>query len=95
MYCLHCGSCCNTMSPINHKKCPYVIEINYNRQIFYFCKIYDKRPSECINHKFDSRFCPIGMSKLKIKEQMNPIEWMRQRIENGFFLINKQIRIVG
>jgi len=49
------------MSPLGNP-CPKLIE----REGIYLCSDYQNRPKQCKNHKFDSRFCPIGLSLLKI-----------------------------
>ena len=78
MDCLHCGDCCLRISPIStsYGPCPYLIKDG----TFYFCKVYDRRPSECRSHKFDFRFCPIGIEKLGISE---PTE-IAIRIDDGY-----------
>lgn len=47
---------------------------------FIFCEIYEKRPEECVNHKFHSRFCPIGMDVLKLDDS----DKVRARIDSGW-----------
>ena len=78
MYCLHCGDCCKRMSPITGKgePCPNIIE----NGDFVFCSKYEDRPEECKNHGFPSRFCPIGIDMLELKNT----EDIRQRIDEGF-----------
>jgi hypothetical protein len=76
MYCLYCGDCCLRMSPISTPNpCPHLIQDG----TFYFCRIYDRRPDERRKHSFPSRFCPIGMDKLKL----NTPEKVAQRIDEG------------
>jgi hypothetical protein len=77
MYCLHCGDCCKRMSPIsNSEPCPHIITDG----IYTFCGIYKDRPRECVNHKFQARFCPVGLYVLKLTDI---IEIQIQR-ENGY-----------
>jgi len=78
MNCLHCGDCCLRMSPMSasYDPCPHLIEDG----TFYFCGIYDRRPGECRLHKFDFRFCPIGIEKLGLS---NPTE-IAIRIDEGY-----------
>jgi Fe-S-cluster containining protein len=65
------------MSPISAPKpCPYLIQDG----TFYFCKIYDKRPEQCIKHGFSARFCPIGIEKLGL----DTLDKIRQRIDDGW-----------
>jgi Fe-S-cluster containining protein len=49
------------MSPINGGECPHLIW----KDKYCFCTIYESRPKECSNHKFDTQFCPIGLSHFK------------------------------
>ena len=62
MNCLHCGNCCLTMSPLNQGHCPIVKQ----EGTFYLCGDYERRPKECRNHEYHTRFCPIGMDVLKL-----------------------------
>lgn len=80
MECLHCGDCCLRLSPLI-QKAPYWNIIKKGN--FFFCKIYPKRPLECKNHKYYTRFCPIGLSKLKLKT----IDDIRFRIDKGWSII--------
>ena len=34
----------------------------------YLCADYEHRPEQCANHRFPSRFCPIGVSVLGFVE---------------------------
>jgi hypothetical protein len=81
MYCLYCGDCCKRMSPItgNGDPCPRLI----TKGSLHFCSTYNNRPSECENHKFSSRFCPIGIDMLKLSD----IEDIRKRIDDGWKII--------
>lgn len=80
MYCLYCGDCCKRFSPIsNPEPCPYIIQID----TFYFCKIYDKRPKECIKHEYQTRFCPIGLDVLKLSNEANTRK-IQERIDTGW-----------
>ena len=74
--CLHCGDCCLRMSPISNP-CPHILK----KRDFFFCKQYTIRPTQCKNHNFDSRFCPIGLDKLKNKFH-NMVE-IAQHIDEG------------
>jgi len=80
MYCLHCGDCCLRMSPISSPApCPNIIRV----KDFFFCKVYENRPKECVSHQFDNRFCPVGLSKLGL----NDPDSVRLRIDIGFLII--------
>jgi len=65
MYCLHCGDCCNRMSPLNGGKCPKVIHIDD----YYICGDYKNRPKECYKHDFPCNVCPVGLSVLGINHK--------------------------
>ncbi|KKL97581.1 hypothetical protein LCGC14_1833020 [marine sediment metagenome] len=83
MECLHCGDCCLRMSPISQPNpCPHIIR----KGSFYFCNRYPDRPRQCANHNFDSRFCPVGLGKLKSK--FHNIKDIAQRIDKGYEMIN-------
>ena len=82
MYCLHCGDCCR-MSPLinDGDVCTHLIA----KDTFYFCGNYRNRPEQCKNHIYSfARFCPVGMSKLKLTDS----ESVRVRIEKGWEMIN-------
>ena len=77
MYCLHCGDCCLRMSPLSAPDpCPHLEQ----QGDFYFCKVYERRPEQCKKHDFPSRFCPIGMSILKL----DSLDAVRERIDEGW-----------
>lgn len=76
MDCLHCGDCCNRMSPLTEEECPYIVKDG----TFFFCSVYMKRPKECQSHEFHARFCPVGLSVLGL----NDINKIRIRIDDGF-----------
>jgi len=77
MNCLHCGDCCLRMSPLtNGSPCPK-LKLNGT---FYFCSVYENRPYQCYKHKFDSRFCPIGMDVLGLSDPQAAYA----RIEEGY-----------
>ena len=76
MDCLHCGDCCLRMSPINHGRCPIVVQ----KGTFYLCGDYKHRPVECKNHQFPARWCPIGMDVLKL-HYPDDLDKIRQRID--------------
>jgi len=84
MDCLHCGDCCKRMCPLNDgsEPCPHIVEVDD----FVFCCIYGKRPQQCVDHDFPSRFCPIGMSILKLKAA----DEVAARIDNGWRLISEK-----
>jgi hypothetical protein len=83
MDCLHCGDCCLRMSPISAPQpCPKLLIYGS----FFFCNDYENRPTECRNHYFDSRFCPIGLNVLKPRS----LDWIRARIDAGFEKISKK-----
>lgn len=66
MYCLRCGHCCKTMSPFTHPEpCPY---LTFDGDIAN-CSIYERRPKECRDHEYPSKFCPIGMDILKLDRE--------------------------
>ena len=67
MYCLRCGECCRTMSPLSHPNpCPH-LSMKGNIAI---CGIYEHRPEECKNHEYSfAKFCPIGMDVLKMDRE--------------------------
>jgi Fe-S-cluster containining protein len=80
--CLHCGDCCLRMSPFDSPNpCRYLIQ----KDNFYFCAIYDRRPEECRKHDFPAVLCPIGASKLNI----NSIPEAIKRLEEGSELLRK------
>lgn len=81
MHCLYCGDCCLRMSPKSSESCPDLIQDN----TFYFCKNYERRPEDCINHNFPSKYCPIGLSKLGLKNTQEIV----QRIDEGRKLIRE------
>jgi hypothetical protein len=82
MYCLYCGDCCKRMSPLTHPNpCPQLIK----RGTFYFCGTYDKRPTECKNHEYPARFCPIGIDVLKL--DINDTEALHKRVDDGWEII--------
>ncbi len=77
MYCLYCGDCCLRMSPLtNGTTCPKLKQDG----TFFFCSDYANRPDQCYRHKFDSQFCPIGMSVLKFKD----LSAVSLRIDEGW-----------
>lgn len=80
MYCLHCGDCCLRMSPISSPNpCPNLTQDG----TFYFCGTYESRPSECVNHRFPSLFCPIGMDILGLSYPRDT-EKIRIRLDEGY-----------
>lgn len=77
MYCLHCGDCCLRMSPLSFPEpCPNLIIDG----LYHLCKDYENRPQQCMDHRFEARFCPIGMSILKFN---NPTS-IQVHLENGY-----------
>ena len=78
MYCLHCGDCCNRMCPLGINPCPHVIQDDD----FYFCGNYEQRPEQCYKHKFDSRFCPVGIMTLKLNHE--DTREIQTRINDGW-----------
>ena len=85
MDCLHCGDCCKRMSPLSAPEpCPNIIEDGD----FCFCVNYNTRPEQCKNHKFPMRFCPIGLSILKL-EYPRDTEKIRNRLETGYMKTKK------
>ncbi len=79
MECLHCGDCCERMSPIS-SPCP---RIKKNGS-FIFCGAYENRPDDCIRHSHPFKWCPIGFEKLRMQ---NPQD-VAARIDAGYDLIN-------
>jgi len=90
MYCLYCGDCCKTMSPLmeedehgNKKPCKHLKE----NSGFYYCTIYNQRPEQCRKHGFpDSKFCPIGLDVLGIREHPEIVN----RVQFGEFHIESE-----
>lgn len=76
MVCLHCGDCCKRMSPFGGR-CPHIIE----KDSFVFCGIYEDRPDECVNHKFDSNICPVGQSVLNLSDDQ-----IYDRAKDGYWM---------
>jgi len=71
------------MSPISQPHpCPFLEFDGAIKGPIASCKIYDKRPKECVNHEYPSRFCPVGIDILKLDyedtvqriQHMQPIE---------------------
>jgi hypothetical protein len=84
MECLYCGDCCLRLFPLtNGTPCSYIYEIAQRDSTFFYCGIYKNRPIECKNHTFEQRFCPIGLSKLKLKT----IDEIRLRINDGWCFV--------
>lgn len=81
MNCLHCGDCCRRFSPLTSGvPCPNIKQDG----TFFFCSIYENRPDQCSQHKFDCRFCPIGMDFLKLDNPTRAYE----RINLGYLKLN-------
>jgi len=69
------------MSPISAPEpCPHIY---VKESTFYFCNIYERRPIECQNHNFPSRYCPIGVEKLGL----TTTEAIRERLDAGYALL--------
>lgn len=86
MNCLHCGDCCNRFSPLTndeHRPCPKVKQDG----TFFFCGDYENRPERCYKHKFDCRFCPVGMDTLGLKDPQAAY----MRIEQGYMKLKGPI----
>ena len=83
MQCVFCGDCCLRMSPLARagEPCPKLIQ----NETFFFCSDYVHRPKACKAHSFPFRFCPIGVTKLELKE---PIE-IAQRLDTGQDLLEE------
>jgi len=64
------------------KPCPYLKR--YKETKFYFCTINDHKPKCCRSFEFSHRFCPIGISVLKLKTP----EDIAERIDKGYFILN-------
>lgn len=82
MYCLYCGDCCKRMSPISEGQCPHLTQ----HKNFVFCSKYESRPQQCQKHEYPSRFCPIGIDLLKLKN----IDAIRERIDDGWEIIKRK-----
>ena len=83
MNCLHCGWCCQKMSPVSTPDpCPHLVEHKTPHGVFVLCGTYKTRPFQCKNHSFPSRACPVGMNVLGI---ISPDE-LRIRIDVGYAL---------
>lgn len=79
MACLHCGDCCERMSPLSAPDpCPHIERVG----TFVFCAVYAKRPEECRNHQMPYRFCPIGVEKLRLERA----DQVARRIDDGYAL---------
>jgi len=50
---------------------------------FIFCGCYNTKPTECKDHTFPYRFCPIGMDLLNLETP----DQVRKRIDDGFEFI--------
>jgi hypothetical protein len=74
MECLYCGDCCLRLAPLI--PCPSLVSDGD----FYFCMDYKGRPKQCKNHTYYGRFCPIGITKLKLD---NPMQ-VSVRIDEGY-----------
>ena len=86
MYCLHCGGCCQTMSP---KSAPFPCPDLVCVQGLYFCRCYERRPQICQDFYFDDQlFCPYGLNRLQLAyPDDKAILW--ERVEKGKQLIIK------
>jgi len=72
------------MSPLDQGCCPLVVkEKNY-----YYCSDYEHRPKECRNHEYPARFCPIGLTVLKLIYP-GDLDKIRERIDTGHARIGK------
>lgn len=82
MDCLHCGDCCERMSPLSAPNpCPYI----RREKSFVFCSRYARRPVECVRHQFPFRFCPIGVDKLG----MEYTDQIARRIDEGYAILKE------
>src|SRR3972149_7403636 len=86
MYCLHCGDCCLRFSPLGNP-CPKLLK----KDNFYFCGEYANRPQQCQDHDYPSRFCPIGIDVLKLRDP----DQVRMRIDEGHELLQILKRTEG
>lgn len=66
MKCISCGHCCRTMSPINHGRCPLLLETAAETGTVYHCADYENRPQECRDHTYPATVCPVGVSTLNL-----------------------------
>ena len=66
MECLACGDCCRRMSPVSGEDvpCPFLTTDG----TICSCAAYERRPAQCANHDFPSRFCPVGVSVLGLDD---------------------------
>jgi hypothetical protein len=77
MECLHCGDCCLRLSLLSAPEpCPKLVQDGD----FYFCGDYENRPVECQKHDFPTRFCPVGIEKLKLGDPLR----VSVRIDEGW-----------
>lgn len=67
MYCLRCGECCRTMSPLSDPEpCPKLTM----KSGVAICEIYEQRPEQCRKHEFSfAKFCPIGMDVMGLNRE--------------------------
>ncbi len=87
MHCLHCGWCCEKMSPLtNPEPCPHIEEIDGYK----FCGNYERRPRECVDHSMPGRFCPIGVSVLNLDSEAK----CKERIEIGNYVVRRKCTAV-
>lgn len=82
MECLSCGDCCKRMCPISPDPCKFLV----SKGTIHVCSVYDKRPKECVDHHFTSRYCPIGINVLNLKN----LDQIFKRIDEAWEFI-KQI----
>ena len=82
MECLHCGDCCERMSPVSAPEpCPFLARDGD----FVFCDIYDNRHVDCVAHRHPYKFCPIGVDKLGLKDSQE----IARRIDEGWNKIKR------
>ena len=74
MYCLRCGECCRTMSPLERERADGLANDSCRALSFRgdvsICGIYFNRPKQCADHEYASyKFCPIGMQILNVNRE--------------------------
>ena len=91
MDCLHCGDCCERMSPIsNPDPCPHIVRVEdkvLGGKPFVFCGCYDVRPQQCRDHRFPASKCPIGIDVLGIRNA----NAAHMRLNEGYRIITEEL----
>ena len=91
MDCLHCGDCCERMSPLtaDDVPCPRIVSVpdltRGDKAPLVFCGCYEQRPQQCRDHAFPASKCPIGLDVLAI---LSPSE-AHLRIDEGYRILTE------